>query len=150
MWIYIDGVLDVEADGPDGDISYPEGAVPSETCNGPCVNDPYLVIGGEKHGVDPGLLSFSGWFDEMRLSNILRYSGDFSPAAVAFPVDSNTVALYHFNDSPGNTAYDVSGYLGGPSNGSLKIGGAPEGPQWVASDAFLTFRLYFPFFPKNP
>jgi len=150
MWIYIDGVLDVEADGPDGDISYPEGAVPSETCNGPCINDPYLVIGGEKHGIDPALLSFNGWIDEMRLSNILRYSSNFSPAAIQFSVDPSTVALYHFNDSSGNTAYDVSGYLGGPSNGSLKIGGAPEGPQWVASDAFLTFRLYFPFFPKNP
>jgi len=150
IWIYIDGVIDAEADGPDGDISYPEGAVPNDECGGPCTNDPFLVIGGEKHGVDPALLSFSGWIDEMRLSNTLRYSGGFTPAPMTFITDPNTLALYHFNDSPGNTAYDVSGYPGGPSNGSLQIGGAHEGPQWVASDAFLLLKYYFPFVGRQP
>lgn len=130
LWIYVDGVLEAQGDGPDGDISYPDGAAVSNGCDGPCLNDPFLVIGAEKHGVDPTLRSFSGWIDELRISTVLRYSANFTPAAAPFASDANTATLYHFDDSPGNTAYDTSGALGGPSNASLRIGGSPAGPVW--------------------
>ncbi len=137
MWLYVDGELDAQGDGPDGDISYPDNAVPSTGCGGTCVNDPFLVIGAEKHGVDPTLKSYKGRIDELRISNVLRYSGGFSPVAQPFHTDPNTVALYHFDDSPGTAAFDTSGAIGGPSNASLRVGGSPQGPVWSSEVPFL-------------
>ena len=136
MWMYVDGELQAQGDGPDGDISYPEDAVPLELCSGPCTNDGFLVVGAEKHGIDPSLRSFSGWLDELRISNLLRYSAEFARPTEPFSTDPATVALYHFDDSPANTAYDTSGTAGGPSNAARRIGGAPEGPAWSAEIPF--------------
>jgi hypothetical protein len=137
MWLFVDGALDVEADGPNGDISYPANAVPSNGCGGPCSNDPFLVLGAEKHGVDPALRSYSGWMDELRISGALRYGGNFTPAAQPFQTDGNTLVLLHFDDSPGTFAYDTSGYPSGPSNGALKVGGTPAGPAWSTEVPFV-------------
>jgi murein DD-endopeptidase MepM/ murein hydrolase activator NlpD len=137
LWLFVDGVLEAQADGPNGDISYPADAALSDGCGGPCINDPFLVLGAEKHGVDPALRSYSGWLDELRVSNVLRYGGGFSPAAQPFPNDANTLALLHFDDSPGTSAYDTSGFPGGPSNGALKVGGTPAGPAWSTEVPFV-------------
>ena len=136
MWMYVDGTLQAQGDGPDGDISYPNDAVPLDLCGGPCSNDAFLVVGAEKHGIDPSLRSFSGWIDELRISNLLRYSADFTRPSQPFSTDSATVALYHFDDSPANNAYDTSGHEGGPSNGSRKIGGPSNGPAWSSGIPF--------------
>jgi len=34
----INGMLDAEGNGPDGNISYPDGAIPGDYCGGPCIN----------------------------------------------------------------------------------------------------------------
>ncbi len=138
MWIFVDGVLEAQGDGPDGDITYPNGAVPLDVCDGPCSNDPFLVIGAEKHGVDPALRSFSGWMDDLRISRVLRYDADFTPPLQPFRTDANTLVLFSFDDSPGTSAFDTSGYPAGPSNGALKIGGSPEGPLWSTDSPFVT------------
>src|SRR5262245_48589132 len=39
MWIFVDGILDAEGDGPDGDVSYPDAAIPA------AATDPFLVFG---------------------------------------------------------------------------------------------------------
>ncbi|MGH2621075.1 MAG: dockerin type I domain-containing protein, partial [Anaerolineales bacterium] len=130
LWLFVDGQLDIQADGPDGDISYPNGSAPLELCGGPCANDVFLVVGAEKHGVDPDLLSYHGWLDEIRVSKLLRYAASFTPPTQPFLTDASTLALYHFDDAPGTSAYDTSGAPAGPSNGTLKIGGAPAGPVW--------------------
>ncbi len=130
LWLFVDGQLDAQADGPDGDISYPNGSTPLEVCGGACINDVFLVVGAEKHGADPGLRSYRGWVDELRVSNTLRYTASFAPRTQPFLTDANTMALYHFDDAPGTSAYDTSGAPGGPSNGTLKIGGSPAGPAW--------------------
>ena len=36
LWLFVDGVLEAEADGPDGDVSYPDDGVPGSYCGGPC------------------------------------------------------------------------------------------------------------------
>ncbi|MCZ6528915.1 MAG: dockerin type I domain-containing protein [Chloroflexi bacterium] len=136
LWMYVDGVLQTQGDGPDGDISYPNGADPLDLCGGPCINDAFLVVGAEKHGIDPSLRSFSGWIDEMRISDMLRYSVDFIVPSQPFSTDPSTVALYHFDDSPANFAYDTSGNEGGPSNASRRIGGSPAGPEWSTDTPF--------------
>ena len=130
LWLFVDGQLDGQADGPDGDISYPNGSTLLEVCDGPCTNDVFLVVGAEKHGANADLLSYRGWVDELRVSKILRYTASFTPPTQPFLTDPNTLALFHFDDSPGASAYDTSGAPGGPSNGTLKIGGSPAGPAW--------------------
>ena len=135
MWIFVDGLLESETDGPDGDISYPDGGQPLDFCGGPCVNsDPFLVIGAEKHDAGPAYPSFSGWIDEVRLSTALRYSGDFARPGAPFEPDADTAALYHFDEGSGGVASDSAS---GASPGEVKIGGPQQGPQWVISDAPL-------------
>jgi hypothetical protein len=160
LWVFVDGRLEAEADGPDGDISYPDGAPPGRPgdpwCRGPggawggaCLNDPFLVIGAEKHDADQdgGTLSaplypaFAGWVDELRLSNVLRYPADFDVPDGPFEADANTVALYHFDEGPAGTCTlsvaDSSGALGGPSDGECRNGG-PEmpGPEFSPENPF--------------
>jgi hypothetical protein len=133
--IYVDGALDAEADGPDGDISYPDAAVPLALCgsNGTsaCVNDPYLVFGAEKHDQEwETYLSFHGWLDEVRLSNTLRYSAQFTRPESPFSTDANTVGLWHFDEGYGNVIHDDS-VPNGPSLGDRNYGGVINGPEWT-------------------
>jgi hypothetical protein len=137
LWLYVDGRLEAQANGPNGDVSYPDDGVPGNFCGGPCVNDPYLVFGAEKHDAGPQFPSFAGWLDEIRLSNVLRYPVDFTRPSAPFATDLNTVALYHFDEGSGDVIIDSSGAPGGPSNGVRRFGGTPPGPEWVLSDAPL-------------
>jgi murein DD-endopeptidase MepM/ murein hydrolase activator NlpD len=135
LWIFVDGQPEASADGPDGDISYPDNGVPGSYCgpagNQPCTNsDPFLVIGAEKHDVGPAFPSYHGWIDEIRISNTLRYTTGVAVPNGPFVSDSNTLALLHFNEGTGVTVFDVSGFAGGPSHGKLSVGGIPSGPSW--------------------
>lgn len=137
MSLFIDGILETQDDGPDGDVSYPDDGVPGNFCGGPCINsDPFLVLAAEKHDAGSSYPSYSGWLDEVRLSNVLRYSSNFTPPAAPFAADGNTVALYHLDEGSGNAINDVSGAAGGPSNGERKFGGSPAGPVWSAETPF--------------
>lgn len=131
MWIYIDGVLEAQGDGPTGDASYPDGYSSSYP------NDPYLVIGAEKHDADNNRFpSYSGWVDEVRLSSVIRYTGAFTPPATPFAPDADTVALYHFDEGSGVSIADSSGAPGGPSDGLMNVGGNPTGPLWSTDTPF--------------
>ncbi len=137
MQLYVDGRLESEADGPDGDLSYPDDGVPGNFCGGPCTgSDPFLVIGAEKHDAGPAYPSYSGWFDELRLSSVLRYSGTFRPPRTPFGADPVTLALYHFDEGSGDFVGDSSGAPGGPSHGARRFGGSPAGPRWSQSTPF--------------
>ncbi|MCH7610921.1 MAG: carboxypeptidase regulatory-like domain-containing protein [Chloroflexi bacterium] len=126
MRVFVDGQLDSSGTGPVGDISYRDGRTASY------VNDPFLVLGAEKHDADNAIYpSFGGWLDEIRLSNSIRYSADFAPPTERFASDSNTVALYHLNEGYGNLIGDSSGHSGGPSDGQRKYGGVSNGPAWT-------------------
>ncbi|NJN98434.1 MAG: LamG domain-containing protein [Anaerolineales bacterium] len=79
LWLFVDGQLEAEGTGPGGDISYPDDGLPGDFCEGPCTNsDPFLVIGAEKHDAGAAYPSFSGFIDEVRLSNNLRYNDSFT------------------------------------------------------------------------
>lgn len=55
------------------------------------------------------LLPFTGRIDEVRISNVIRYTTNFTPAKV-FSSDANTLGLWHFDESPGSTTFtDSSG-----------------------------------------
>jgi len=123
--IFVDGVLDGQAPGPVGDISYRDGRVaqwPSE---------PYLVIGAEKHDYDRvAYPSFNGWIDEVRISNTLRYTVSFARPTQPFTSDALTVALYHFDEGAGLIVNDTSGAVDGPVNGTLFVDPLSGGPAW--------------------
>lgn len=148
MDLYVDGVLDAQAsaaNGPDGDISYPDNGVPGNFCgdgNDPCTgSDPFLVIGAEKHDAGGAFPSYSGLIDEVRLSNVLRYSTTFTRPNAPFGTDGSTVALYHLDEGTGTAVGDSSGAAGGPSPGVMNVGGTPTGPIWSSDVAPLEDTL---------
>ncbi len=129
MWIWVDGILDGEADGPDGDVSYPDGAAAATA------DDPYLVFGAAKDDAGARRSSFSGYLDEIRVSTVLRYTSSFTRPPQPFVPDGDTAALYHLDEGTGDVVGDASGAAGGPSNGRRSIGGAPGGSDWALSVA---------------
>jgi hypothetical protein len=44
--------------------------------------------------------------DELRLSKVLRYDGDFTPPTAPFTNDSDTVLLWHFEGTPGDDDFE--------------------------------------------
>lgn len=131
MRIFINGVLSRQYNGPAGNISYRVG----RAITGSYDNEPFLVIGAEKHDYDPNTYpSFSGWVDEVRISNLIRYTANFTPPNASFTPDANTVGLYHFDEGSGTTILDSSGAAGGPSHGSRNYGGSPAGPVYDANN----------------
>ncbi|MFN0057864.1 MAG: LamG-like jellyroll fold domain-containing protein [Planctomycetota bacterium] len=137
MWLYVDGELDASIDGPDGDISYPDDGIPGDFCGGPCLfSDPFLVVGAEKHDAGASYPSFSGWFDELRVSATLRYLSGFSVPTAPFDTDPATVALYHLDAGSGNFIEDTAAAPGGPSHGLRSFGGSPAGPIWTLENPF--------------
>ncbi len=49
-----------------------------------------------------------GVIDEVRISDVVRYAGPFAPDVV-HALDANTVALWHFDEYVGGTAFDATG-----------------------------------------
>ncbi|WP_298866587.1 LamG-like jellyroll fold domain-containing protein [uncultured Gimesia sp.] len=70
---------------------------------------------------------FHGIIDEVRISNIARYTKDFTPTK-RFETDKNTMALYHFDEGSGDVLKDASG------NGH---DGKIVGAKWVTLDSEL-------------
>ncbi|MCX7997273.1 MAG: trypsin-like serine protease [Patescibacteria group bacterium] len=137
--IFVDGVQRASGAGPTGDLSYRNGRSTSYP------NDPYLVLGAEKHDYVPGYLSYSGWLDDLRISNNVRYTGTFSIPLAQVSSDANTVGLYRFDSIPGNcfegqVIPDVSGAAGGPSDGRCEYNptGPNNGPQFSTDIPFPT------------
>lgn len=107
--IWVDGKLDAQVSGPEGDISYRDSRITTYP------NDPYLVLGAEKHDAGPEYPSYSGFMDELRVSNVIRYTTAFTPTTHPFPTDANTVALYHMDEGGGDELVDTSGATGDPA-----------------------------------
>lgn len=126
--LFVDGALDGQTMGTPGNASYRNNRSGSEA-------DPYLTLGGEKHAFE-GYPWYAGRLDELRLSRVIRYVSAFSRPSAPFATDSQTVALYHFDEGSGTVVSDTSGATGGPSNGELLVGGNPAGPIWSTDAPF--------------
>ncbi|MCL4255321.1 MAG: hypothetical protein KJ043_16295, partial [Anaerolineae bacterium] len=139
MQIFVDGVRVRQANGPTGNISYDDNRAISNLCNpsgtSPCNNEPFIVIGAEKHDYDlVAYPPYNGYFDELRISDSVRYSANFTRPSSPFGVDVNTVALYHFDEGRGTLIGDDSGHS---NNATLRYGGFPNpGPQWSGDTPF--------------
>ncbi len=128
LCLYIDGAQRGCGTGPTGDMSYRDGR-PTGYPN----SDPFLVIGAEKHDVDAvNYPAYRGWMDDLRISNSVRYTGNFTRPTGAFTTDVSTIALYHFDEGSGTTLQDATG----SNPGNVKIGGPSNGPQWSTDKPF--------------
>lgn len=146
--IFVDGNLDASAsDAPSGSISYDNSrSLSTRTPNPPAFptntwdNEPYIVLAAEKHDYDqyvnnspPQYLSYNGFLDELRISDVVRYASSFTPPSAPFASDGNTVALYHFDEGAGATLANSVSSL---SNGVINVGGSPSGPVWSSESPF--------------
>jgi hypothetical protein len=126
--IFVDGVPSGSATGPSGDVSYRDGRATTFPNS-----DPYLVLGAEKHDAGSAYPSFRGWLDELRISNVVRYTAGFPLPLAQQATDATTVAIYHFEEGGGTVALDGKW----SNNGVVQVGGSPVGPVWdVASRPF--------------
>jgi hypothetical protein len=72
-----------------------------------------------------GEYQFNGKIDEVRFSNTLRYSGGtYTVPTSEFSVDSETIALWHFDEGSGIIVTDSTA---NNNDGTLE----PNGPQWT-------------------
>jgi len=55
-----------------------------------------------------GTNNYKGYIDELRVSNIARYTGTFTPATQAFTPDANTLLLLHMDGSNNSTTFTDS------------------------------------------
>jgi hypothetical protein len=117
LQLFVDGRRDGSVIGPTGDVSYRVGRAT------PWPNDPFLVLGAEKHDAGAEYPSYSGGFDELRLSTVVRYSAPFTPRLRPFRPDAATAALYHFDDR-GSRARDAAG----DAHGSIRRATADAAP----------------------
>ncbi len=134
LQIFIDGVLNVSQATPvTGNVSYRDGRATSWP------NDPFLVLGAEKHDYDNTQYpSYSGYLDELRISNTVRYTANYNPVS-RFSDDANTMLLYHFDEGAGTLVRDSALIAGPPTDGQVQHGGSPQGPIWVLRDNPLTY-----------
>jgi Concanavalin A-like lectin/glucanases superfamily len=148
MRLFVDGAQVASGTGPTGNVSYQDGATGFP-------NDPFLVIGAEKHDAGSDYPSFSGWIDEVRVSRSVRYTAAFTRPSAPFSADADTVALYHMDEASGSEISDSSGAAGGPSHGTLQSGAQrssdepwgsslPPTPNLLLTATVLPHRNYLP------
>jgi hypothetical protein len=90
---------------------------------------PMLRLGGIS-----GFPFFNGQIDEVRISDVVRYSSAFTRPTAPFVTDSNTLALYHLNESSGQIASDSSGRGYTLTLGSGASADSAD-PAWLTSSA---------------
>jgi hypothetical protein len=93
---------------------------------GPISNSP-LDIGRHKHATVGIYQYWDGKIDEVRISNVVRYTTNFELQTNAFTSDANT-ALSHFDESVGTTVYDETTN----NNDGAIYEAVWVGPTWVA------------------
>ena len=77
------------------------------------------VSGVFEIGTYSGSKAFTGYLDEIRISNIARYTSNFTPTTSIFSDDEHTRLLIHSDSTDGNTTFtDSSGVAGGLGNDS--------------------------------
>jgi hypothetical protein len=126
--LFIDGQLDGEVNGAVGRIDYREHRTTSYPSS-----DPYLVLGAEKHDY-PGSRYYSGLLDDLRFSNVVRYTTTFVRPTTPHPLDADTVALYRFDEGSGVRIGDSA--PGGVNTGELKPRSGGAAQHWSTDTPF--------------
>jgi len=125
-WTHVAGVFDgtefslyIDGEKDTATVSWPGGAFQGQAP---------VYIGGTHF---PDYQRFHGSIDEVRISDVARYSANFTTPSAEFSPDGHTMLLMHMNEG-GGTATDNIGMLGG--DGTLDAGsgwgdGAPIVPE---------------------
>jgi hypothetical protein len=103
---------------------------------GPIVNVGTLTqAAGLRFGGLSGYAFFAGQMDEVRLSNIVRYTGSFSAPTAPYLNDANTLGLWSFNEGAGQFAADRSGNANTGTLGNSANADSGD-PVWAAGYPF--------------
>jgi hypothetical protein len=78
---------------------------------------------------------FNGALDEVRISNLARYSASFSVPTMPFGSDANTLSLWSLDEGSGQSALDESAGLNHGRLGSTTAADASD-PAWVSGYPF--------------
>jgi hypothetical protein len=141
LCLYLDGVGKCYVDGSVSQWAHVyEDIRPSNNRDGDSDNNyPFYVIGARTSGAG----EIEATIDELRISDVARYRGDFTPSSVPFVLDTNTVMVFHFDEGAGNVTYGRDS-----NNGSIEgilvqdlgwygIGATPLDPNDPADAAWL-------------
>jgi hypothetical protein len=90
--LFIGGVLMAESDGWTGKLN----------------DSPDTFKVGRRTRGDDTHSIYSGLIDEVRVSSVVRYTGDFDVPTQYFKPDDDTVALYHFDEAHETVVEDAS------------------------------------------
>ena len=85
--LYIDGVEQASNTGSTGTVQFPS---------------TIMKIGKSREDT---ATEFAGYMDEVRISNVARYTSNFTPSTTAFTTDSDTVLLIHSDTTNGSTTF---------------------------------------------
>lgn len=132
--IFIDGSLDTQSIGPQGDISLQDNSLTDQP------DLQYLSIGGRQVDSDLQQAAYHGWIDEIRISNAVRYSENFLPPVQAFSHDEFTLALYHLDEGFGDTLHDVDQGNNSPTRAILLSVASPD-LLWRPSTLFIAYSF---------
>jgi hypothetical protein len=105
--------------------------VASATANvGTLTQGPSLNLGGLA-----GYSFFNGALDEIRISNVVRYTANFTVPTAPFSPDANTRGLWRFDEGSGQTAADSSA---SGNTATLGANGSADNadPTWVTGYSF--------------
>lgn len=79
-----------------------------------------------------GSYNFSGSLDEVRISDTVRYTNNFTPAANPFTKDSNTVGLWHMDEGTGTSLTDASG-----NSNTGTLAASTAAPTWLTNGGYV-------------
>ena len=110
--------------------TFVNGAGSTSSSVGTLTQGPFLRFGGLA-----GYAFFNGALDEVRISSVVRYVGNFTPPAAPFVSDANTIGLWSFDEGAGQTAADESANANNGTLGSTSGADASD-PAWTAGYPF--------------
>jgi hypothetical protein len=96
-------------------------------------------LGKSEFSSDP---YFSGYMDEFRVSDVARYTANFTPPASAFTPDASTLDLYHFDNGSGQIVSDASGNGNDATLGATSAVETSD-PTWQSCSTLPIFLTQF-------
>ncbi len=86
-------------------------------------------------GAFSGYPAFNGALDDVRISNVARYTASFTVPTAPHAVDANTVDLWRFDEGVGQLTADSAGTLNTATLGASSAADAAD-PAWVTGYPF--------------